>query len=516
MQTAIAIFTACLQLYSQGVNARDCESSESCIEHSTLLQSRSKLAHKDSFPRHGLTGLERDTPAIEERSFVFVSADAGEEALYNDSAVLDLDGVFPWQVVQEAAGCPIMMEFYASWCPHCVHFAPKYKKFAQRIDDSSELWAYTLAAVDCAAESGSGFCANHSITGYPTVRNYASGATPSGTKNVPYNLTQNETALWNYIVDANKEAVRSLGQQRAKACADVRSKLKHELGMSTNSTQGGKIVTKIPHPNHVWLADQQRALFQSLGAESIRTGVLSSNRALLPSLKAFLQLAARAFPDVDTQRRLAKEVVPLLNNISDRSPQQGDNDLWLKNLAWLEPSKSKNGDEYFGCRGSLPNTRGFPCALWQTFHALLVNANYDRSESAEAGATHIGLSAIIGWIDKFFGCEYCRQNFLEMAEHMKWRKVKTDSEAILWFHKAHNSVNARLKNDSTADPAWPKIQFPGQKACPKCWSTTKTCFDDKLVLDYLRKFYAAGAQWPPKALVLNTGECIARFDQAWG
>ena len=31
-------------------------------------------------------------------------------------------------------------------------------------------------------------------------------------------------------------------------------------------------------------------------------------------------------------------------------------------------------DEWVGCKGSEPQFRGYPCALWQLFHTLMVNA----------------------------------------------------------------------------------------------------------------------------------------------
>ena len=31
-------------------------------------------------------------------------------------------------------------------------------------------------------------------------------------------------------------------------------------------------------------------------------------------------------------------------------------------------------DEWVSCKGSEPQFRGYPCALWQLFHTLMVNA----------------------------------------------------------------------------------------------------------------------------------------------
>lgn len=40
---------------------------------------------------------------------------------------------------------------------------------------------------------------------------------------------------------------------------------------------------------------------------------------------------------------------------------------------------------------------------------------------------------------------------------------------IRFLNKVHNSVNKRLANDESTDPIHPKIQFPSQQQCPKCY-----------------------------------------------
>uniref|UniRef100_A0A6B2G149 Sulfhydryl oxidase 1 (Trinotate prediction) n=1 Tax=Myxobolus squamalis TaxID=59785 RepID=A0A6B2G149_MYXSQ len=47
-------------------------------------------------------------------------------------------------------------------------------------------------------------------------------------------------------------------------------------------------------------------------------------------------------------------------------------------------------------------------------------------------------------------------------------KVKSGSDAILFYWFGHNMVNARLKLDDSADPFAPKIQFPPESICQDC------------------------------------------------
>ncbi|XP_054443672.1 sulfhydryl oxidase 1 [Pteronotus mesoamericanus] len=60
------------------------------------------------------------------------------------------------------------VEFFASWCGHCIAFAPTWKALANDVKD----WrpALSLAALDCADETNSAVCRDFNIPGFPTVR----------------------------------------------------------------------------------------------------------------------------------------------------------------------------------------------------------------------------------------------------------------------------------------------------------------------------------------------------------
>jgi len=483
-----AIYAAFAAFASQG------ELDESCTEGVAFLQSRLHLQGSgEAASRYpAVDGLNFKIDQRAQQLPIPLGANTG---LYDHrGSVVDLPGQYPWDVAPDVGKCPVLMEFYSSLCPHCIVVSPLFAKVAQRVDNSSDTFAYTLAAVDCATYVN--FCAVHNISMYPTFQDYASGNTPGALANTSGLTTlENETAIWEYVVLANDKAVKQLGQQKARACAEARAKA--QQAMRSNASSAAPVPSSgpqsIPHPDVVWLADQQRALFQALGAEAVRVGTFSLNRALLPHLRSFVDLAVRAFPDESIRFRLAHEVVPLLGNISERSAVLGDETLWMQSIAWLEPAKSKGGDEYFGCRGSLPHLRGYTCALWQTFHALLVNANFNKeiSSGGTHGGTHGGLATIHSWIKHFFGCRDCVQHFLQMSEQMNWKSVATDDASVLWLWRAHNIVNDRLRNDTTADPAWPKVQFPSPAACPDCrLSGEENTFNEQAVLGFLRAFYA--------------------------
>ncbi|XP_060141813.1 sulfhydryl oxidase 1 [Globicephala melas] len=71
------------------------------------------------------------------------------------------------------------VEFFASWCGHCIAFAPTWKALAKDVKG----WrpALNLAALDCAQETNTAVCRDFDIPGFPTVRFFkASSKTGSG------------------------------------------------------------------------------------------------------------------------------------------------------------------------------------------------------------------------------------------------------------------------------------------------------------------------------------------------
>ena len=54
-----------------------------------------------------------------------------------------------------------MVEFYSSWCGHCIRFAPIYKELGQAVQGWQSM--IKLAAIDCAQDVNTGICRDYEI-----------------------------------------------------------------------------------------------------------------------------------------------------------------------------------------------------------------------------------------------------------------------------------------------------------------------------------------------------------------
>jgi len=60
------------------------------------------------------------------------------------------------------------VEFYSSWCGHCIHFAPQWRKLAAETYQWSKV--IQMGAINCAAEENFPVCTSFEIKGFPTLK----------------------------------------------------------------------------------------------------------------------------------------------------------------------------------------------------------------------------------------------------------------------------------------------------------------------------------------------------------
>uniref|UniRef100_A0A3Q1AXJ7 Sulfhydryl oxidase n=2 Tax=Amphiprion ocellaris TaxID=80972 RepID=A0A3Q1AXJ7_AMPOC len=100
--------------------------------------------------------------------WLLLAPSAAEAGLYtaSDQILLLSPGNVEAALINSTAA--MVVEFYASWCGHCIAFSPVYKSLARDIKEWKP--AVNLAAIDCAAEDNRKVCTNYRIRGYPTIK----------------------------------------------------------------------------------------------------------------------------------------------------------------------------------------------------------------------------------------------------------------------------------------------------------------------------------------------------------
>ena len=87
---------------------------------------------------------------------------------------------------------PIIVDFYAPWCPHCQHFAPTYSTTADMYEG-----ALIFAAVNC--EDFPDLCAAQGIAGYPTLRAMKEGLCLTGNESTFTGNSEHMGELWAWV-----------------------------------------------------------------------------------------------------------------------------------------------------------------------------------------------------------------------------------------------------------------------------------------------------------------------------
>ncbi|PIO64290.1 Erv1 / Alr family protein, partial [Teladorsagia circumcincta] len=143
------------------------------------------------------------------------------------------------------------------------------------------------------------------------------------------------------------------------------------------------------------------------------------------------------------------------------------------------------------CKGTTPTFRGYTCGLWTTFHALTVHTYIDTIKDNNVNALK-PLKSIQGWVRGFFGCQHCKNHFMNMTTNilpMTERRVRHPQDMMTYLWRAHNIVNNRLHGDPSEDPQFTKVQFPPPFLCPTCHSGGQ--FSRRQVRNFLLRYYGS-------------------------
>ncbi|ELU03567.1 hypothetical protein CAPTEDRAFT_218956 [Capitella teleta] len=429
-----------------------------------------------------------------------------------------------------------LVNFYSSWCGHCIRFAPLYKKLASAIKDWSGV--VQLATLNCGARENLQTCTDYGITGYPTLRVLPAYSSKNATGDDYSGKREAVSSLENGIIQYLQK-----GESRLKQIPhlDPLSKLEdiwNDVGLHTKYTivffeeessfLGRKVILDLSSRDDIVVRRMLENNAEKLGVKkfpsmyqinksgtfdllkssisvheqdllsalsySLRHEIAvksSFSESSLEVLKGYIEVLSKYFPGSNNSTS-----VTFLHKLNSwLQAFKGDtltSAMWLKGIQTLETEDAHipETEVWVSCLGSKPGFRGYPCGMWLLFHTLTVRAA-DHSKDPAFKPKEV-LTCMRSYIQEFFGCRECAKNFGKGAVYIEER-VNTADDAILFLWRSHNKANFHLHGDETEDPAYPKIQFPSRESCPQCHlekDGDEIKWDEGTVLTFLKTMFS--------------------------
>lgn len=152
---------------------------------------------------------------------------------------------------------------------------------------------------------------------------------------------------------------------------------------------------------------------------------------------------------------------------------------------------------------------GYTCGLWELFHIMTIgvvewNLMIYDGDHLIMPVDDVAVT-LRNYIEHFFGCEVCRENFLHGFDTCArdrcsrlHHSATTQQEWVqlpLWLYEFHNGVNLRLMRERASKEGWTptrddeiKAEWPPRDECPKCWREDGGWNED-MVYKFLRVEY---------------------------
>jgi len=390
-------------------------------------------------------------------------------------------------------GTTMLVVYYASWCPHCRTYAPKFIQYSKLSSDYSTVFS----AVDCATYES--LCDAMKITSYPTVVAYnfvrdGKSVTSSlgshvdskrvktylktyGTKTSSSSSSSSDRRVAADEQSVSMDSKRLWIEQRVAAKArrasaserlgDALSSLKYLLISETPRLVVGRLKES---------RDRMEALLLLLRVVSSLLPKHSAFSEGWPDVSSALSWAERNSADTKLDeaqwrrgmsRALAGDATfkqhktHLRSGASSRVDSHSSSSNDGSKIVWKVCGVTRNETSHADS--------GYTCGLWLLMHYLTVagkelslsSSSRDGSSSSEQMTASSVEAAIHALVAKLFTCSLCRKHFLAAYDSCALGRCRSegdsegDSESQdvafdrlqLWLFRLHNAVTARVSKD---------------------------------------------------------------------
>ena len=377
------------------------------------------------------------------------------------------------------------IQFFFTRCPACKAFQPAYTAVAAHIAARGDTKPkIAVARIDC--PDNTELCGDFEVTSYPSLLLGTPEQFSDRSSANLHKVSAGRRTREDVIAAVAKILEISLDLPPEK----VQDTLKKDDNNNSKESEENDVRVVKPATPPADLNDLQGAVIQSWQYLTVPAMLRGSKTR--QALQDWLDLLIEAHP-VAGCREGAEAAATALPLAWPPSAEKATNPKALKSIKICGASSFK---DWAGCKGSLPSSRGYTCALWSLLHALSVGL-----PASDPSCGHRWLLVVRGFVQYFFQCSDCSKNFVKYASTEESLQVTTKKDAVLWMWKTHNYVNERLKKEedqaSSGDPKFPKVQFPTAEQCAACHSSTSSGseggWDEGAVYDFLVQHYRGSA-----------------------
>ena len=390
-----------------------------------------------------------------------------------------------------------IVEYYVHWCSTCKLFSSVYRSFAIKIREIAAWQGIQenihIYAVSCSPNRK--LCVNQNVKGFPKIRLYKPGESDY-TELVHHSHLHPLRVLEALGIDSDgmkneidagedwdmESAMKTQGRAEVPSPSSYLTRIAYfftgkELVGKSNSVVE---LRKYPRRSREELkADIYLSFDYALRNEIYRSadGLSEKQQQVF---RDWLDLLIHTLPSSWEIHKLLKE---LMNNFIYIAKSED----YLMALLDEYPAPAQSWSP--SCSYGIPD-EGYTCGLWELFHTVTVGVvEYNKAtfDPQKLLVTELTARKLRDYIDHFFGCLTCRDNFLEMFDNCGFNRcdrlsdypIEDENDWIelpLWLHETHNYVNVRLMkeraarngNDVTTKDVI-EVMWPLRQECSECW-----------------------------------------------